>query len=139
MTGKFLTDLDVTNISDSGSGLWRLDDNLEYCTSDGQIIIAPRDIIVDFASTGSLRFIPILYALIGNTAQKAATLHDYLYRKNAMPEVTRERADWIFYDAMLTSGVPGWRAWMMHRGVRIGGGGSWQKHGVWDTDIQQDG
>jgi hypothetical protein len=50
--------------------------------------------------------------------QPAAVCHDYAYRKGLM---TREQCDQMFYDIMLQYGTSKFRAWIMWKGVRLGG------------------
>lgn len=54
--------------------------------------------------------------------QRAACLHDYLYRKNIG---TRAWADKQFRLAMQEDQTAGWRRWAMWAGVRVGGWWSW--------------
>lgn len=48
----------------------------------------------------------------------AATFHDYCYASAIVP---REDADWYFYQLLLKSEVPRWRAWLMYKAVRLFG------------------
>jgi hypothetical protein len=68
------------------------------------------------------RYIPLAYALFGNTSEEAATLHDWLYTAQPVP---RAMADRVLLEASQATGVPGWRRWPMWLGVRIGGGSHW--------------
>lgn len=113
MRGQFIGKLDVTPL---GRSDWQLDRPFGYRTSDGETVKVPAGFVTDFASVP--RFLPIAYSLCGDTAHKAAVIHDYLYR---MTNKDRRRCDWIFRDAMQADGVPGWRRWLMWSGVRIGG------------------
>lgn len=62
----------------------------------------------------------------------AALAHDVAYETGGrlLPRVfiTRAQADLMFYDLMILAGVSKWRASIAYRGVRIGGGSSWDKH-----------
>lgn len=53
---------------------------------------------------------------------KAAVIHDYMYAKKIG---TREWADKVFYEAMDTLGVPGWKRWLMYKAVRWFGDSHW--------------
>lgn len=79
----------------------------------------PTGFLTDFASVPRL---PVAYLLTGNTAHRAAVIHDYLYATGLTP---RAEADKVFRRAMKAAGVPGWRRWMMYWAVRLGGGGIW--------------
>jgi hypothetical protein len=127
--GAFVTPLEIKECSDLDSGTWELEMPLVYQSSDMQTIIVPKGFVCDLASVPRL---PVIYALCGNTSQKAATVHDYLYRKGCTPEVERDRADWLLRDASESQEVSGWRRWMMWCGVRAGGWASWKKKNVWD-------
>lgn len=61
---------------------------------------------------------------------RAAVLHDYLYRfgKIEEKEITRKRADQIFYGGMIDVGVRPLKAWAMYQAVRFGAGGPWSKY-----------
>lgn len=48
----------------------------------------------------------------------AAVLHDFLYRGALLP---REQADRVFFNALRSSGIARWRAWLMFLGVRLFG------------------
>ena len=59
-------------------------------------------------------------------------VHDWLYanRGQVMTDdgvlsVSRKQADDLFLELMLGTGVPKWKAGIMHRAVRIGGAGGW--------------
>jgi len=56
-------------------------------------------------------------------SNRAAVLHDYLY---TVQTCSRERADALFREALLSCGVSSVRAWIMWRAVRLGGGGYWK-------------
>lgn len=66
---------------------------------------------------------------------KAGFVHDYLYWLNGRPVpetgrgYDRKRADQIFHEALLVSGVGRFRAWVRFRALRLFGGVAWRKHG----------
>lgn len=129
---QFLTRLSVTNISDtaeSGRGIWRIDRMFVY-RSDilGRLVIVEQGFLTDYASVPRA---PLAYWLVGDTAHKAAVIHDWLYHHH---EVCDERtANLVFLEACATSGIPFWRRWILYLGVMIGG-----KTG-WDDDGKNDG
>lgn len=97
--------------------LWQLIEPLvfEYQHDDGttETITVPAGTLTDFATVPR---IPFIYAATGNTAHKAATLHDYLYSISE----DRKHADKVFYQAMRIT-EPRWRATIMYAAVRIFG------------------
>lgn len=75
----------------------------------------PADFETDFASVPRL---PVVFDLVGAYGHAAAVLHDWLYRTCLLP---REEADRVFFNALRSSGIARWCAWLMWGGVRIGG------------------
>jgi len=84
-------------------------------------VTVPEGFQTDLASVPRL---PVVYLLTGATGNEAAVIHDFLYTSQPC---TRKQADDTFHEALLASGVPGWRAWMMWCGVRAGGASHWTK------------
>jgi hypothetical protein len=88
-------------------------------------IAIPNGFVTDFASVPRL---PILYWLWGNRADRAAVVHDYLYR---FPEITFSRtrsrfearvlSDQVFQEANHTLGKSRHVCLPMYVGVRVGG------------------
>ena len=119
---KFLDSLYVEEISDS-----------VFCVayqpfqyqSDllGKTIIVPIGFYTDFASVP--RWMPLMYALLGDTAHEPAVIHDWLYY-SAITD--RETSDKILLEAMETFGMPSWRFLPIYWGVRMGGWAAWNKH-----------
>lgn len=118
-----------------------------YHVPDGRSVHVYAGFETDFASVRPLRniavgllvlslaigwFLPMLGALLGTAGygalalyasvvgygHAAATIHDHLY---ATGELSRKASDRVFYDALRSSGVARWRAWLMYAGVRLGG------------------
>ena len=83
----------------------------------------------DFASVPR---VPIFYEMCGNRAHREAVLHDYLYRKNSIPIVTKSQADSIFLEAMKSTGKSWYLRYPMYYGVVIGGSGAYHKRNVRD-------
>lgn len=75
----------------------------------------PAGVETDFASVPR---IPIVFDLVGAYGHAAAVLHDQLYETGDLP---RAAADRVFLNALRSSGLARWRAWLMYAGVRIGG------------------
>ena len=88
--------------------------------SDYSIAI-PTGFVTDFCSS-----LPIVWSIIPKWDKygKATVVHDYLYFTR---EVSRKKADDIFYEAMLVSGVKRWKAKLMHWTVRVFGTSSYKK------------
>lgn len=124
--GKFLTTLRVERVYDTskdGRGTWQLLNLFAYRSEVADtVFVVPRGFVTDFASVPR---IPVAFLLTGDCAQEAAVIHDWLYTSH---EVDRATADAVFREAV-SLGNPGWRAWLMWAGVRIGGGGSWEAAG----------
>jgi hypothetical protein len=106
----FLSPLQV-ELVEEGEGTWTLLSPLVY-QAESTTYTVPVGFITDFASVPRL---PFIYAMYGNRAHKAATLHDYLCRTGL---VSRRKADDLFYDAMIASGIEEKYASMMHLAVR---------------------
>lgn len=114
---RFLTPcvLKVTDDHDE-TGNWIVYKALVYCSDVcNNTIIVPRKFVTDLSSVPRL---PILFALDGGKAVKAAVVHDYLYRSGMYP---RAMADAIFREAMEVSGVGWFRRWRFWAGVRLDG------------------
>lgn len=105
---------------------WTLLEPFEYICKNTQVV-APEGFWTDFASVPRL---PVIYLLVGNTGHEAAVIHDYLYRKDAQPAMSKADADGLFYRALLEMGLSFIHARMMYRGVQIGGESSYHKRYV---------
>lgn len=62
-----------------------------------------------------------LYASVVGYGDAAATIHDWLYSARYVGALDRKGADGVFRNALCSSGVARWRAWLMWAGVRMGG------------------
>jgi hypothetical protein len=58
---------------------------------------------------------------------RAGVLHDCAYRWFEIWEIPRKPADGLYQRALISDGVPGWRAWMQKTAVRMGAGGAWKR------------
>jgi|SRR6187431_560590 len=122
--GIFLTELVVrpypTTAQHDGRNWW-LEFQLIY-RSDvlGQIVV-PKDFLSDFASTPAF-----LWADIPPWGKwsAAAWLHDWLY---ASQPCTREQADNVLLEAMITCGVDSRRRSLIYAAVRMFGQPSWNQ------------
>jgi len=119
---KFLSELNVECIEDSANPKWRLLSPLIYVSNlADQMIVVPIGFITDFASTPR---VPFFFAIAGNIATKASTIHDYLYTSQLFD---REKSDNIFLEACDTSGVAQWRSRMMWLAIRMFGSNFWKE------------
>uniref|UniRef100_A0A6M3XY19 DUF1353 domain-containing protein n=2 Tax=viral metagenome TaxID=1070528 RepID=A0A6M3XY19_9ZZZZ len=90
-------------------------------------------VLVGFQSDGaSVPRVPIAYMLFGDRAHHESVIHDYLYRIDAFPEVTRSRADDVFLEAMKCRGKGFFVRYAMWMGVRSGGWMAYHKKKVAD-------
>lgn len=80
----------------------------------------PAGFQTDFASVPR---VPVVYWLTGDTARKAAVIHDWLYRTQEHP---RRIADAVLFEA--SNNEPRWRRLVMWAGVRVFGWIAWREH-----------
>jgi hypothetical protein len=130
--GKFQTDLLVRQSAqmdgqgvDSGRGDWSIAEPLVYLADSGITYTVPVGFKTDFASVPR---IPLIFDALGDRANLAAALHDWLYSvgpdgKHPVPD--RETADKLLREAAIAQGVSTWVADALYEGVRIGGGSHW--------------
>lgn len=119
---QFLDPLYIKEISDS---VFQVCDHDFRYLSDvaAQIITVPVGFYTDFASVP--RFVPLMYALLGDTAHEPAVIHDWLYYSALVP---RDIADRVLLEAMKYIGIPYWRSFLIYAGVRVGGWKAWNEH-----------
>ncbi len=103
-------------------GTWILTDELHYLSARIGEIIVPAAFATDFASVPRL---PLAYLLAGGVGDRAAVIHDFLYRSVPHP-TDRATADAVFYDALIDCGISSWRAYLMWSAVRCFGRGNWR-------------
>ncbi len=103
-------------------------------------LIIPKGFETDLAS------IPVPFSAVlrpSDVNPAGPVVHDYLYRRSGSvfmhkldpvtgepfavqtPVFSRKQADQIFHEILLATGTPAWKAALMHRAVRIGGGKGW--------------
>lgn len=80
----------------------------------------------------SIPRIPFVYMFLGNSSAEAGVIHDYLYRVDSEPIVSRSIADDIYYEASCLDGNYRVQAYAKWLGVRIGGAPSYHKRSVMD-------
>jgi len=143
----FRSSLSATQISDS---IWRINLPLIYYSDIIKAeIVVPSGFCCDFESVPR---IPLIYACLGHTSQRGGTVHDYLYRRDCEPMVTRAQADAIYREISVISAVQyilesgkeptaiqmariHSQAWAKWAGVRAGGWRSYHKKSIhWGPD-----
>lgn len=125
---QFITEL-CCHLKDDDC-VWVLDKPLGYYSSLLKCLVTvPTGFETDLASVPRL---PFIYTLWGGKAHREGVLHDYLYRKDAVPGVPRRDADRVFLEAMELRGKPRRVRYPMYLGVRIGGWTAYHKHLVAD-------
>lgn len=119
---QFLDKLCITEISDS---IFAICDHPFRYQSDllKELIVVPIDFYTDFASVP--RFMPLVYAALGDTAHEPAVIHDWLYYSAITDRAT---ADAILLEAMKSWGMSPWRYYPIYWGVRAGGFVAWNEH-----------
>ena len=124
MSYGFQNSLKVEEIGQvHGRSAYRLLDKLDYIDSTGRLYSVPVGFVTDWESLPRL---PIVSWLLGGRpVHRAATLHDYLYRKDAPSCGGREGADKLFLEAMLSTGLSRIFAMPFYWGVRLGGAASY--------------
>ena len=92
----FLTDLHV-ELRPGCDDLWILTESLLYVSNVYGLITIPKGFISDFASVPR---VPIAYNVWGDRVHRESVLHDYLYRRNAKPELSFSACNSTFLEAM---------------------------------------
>jgi len=126
---KFITELNVKCVSDN---LWLLCDTLVFKSTLIGTVKVPSGFLTDFASVPR---VPIAYIFFGDRAHREAVIHDYLYRTDSKPSVTKHTADKVFLEAMKDRGKSWFVRSSMYLGVCLGGGFSYHKRNVMDEFI----
>ena len=124
---KFLTELNARLKDDDR--IWIIDSRLVYESDLVGIIIVPEGFETDFASVPR---IPVFYILFGDRAHRESVIHDYLYRSDSFPSVSRGQADNVFLEAMKCRGKRFFVRYAMYWGVRAGGWTAYHKRNVGD-------
>jgi hypothetical protein len=121
----FLTELEVVCVDDtanSGRGIWRVEKDFVY-QSDllGRAITIEAGFLTDFASVPR---VPFAYWLFGDSAHKAAVIHDWLFHHHEICD--EHTANRVLLEAMDVEHIPEWRRIAIYEGVQIGGESSWE-------------
>jgi hypothetical protein len=116
----FLTELQMENATGKDDGHWRLIAPLVYQSDVAKMTFTvPVGFVTDLASVPR---VPIAYLLAGGTSNEASVVHDFIYSTHPIDRAT---ADAVLKEASLVTGVPVWRAAIMHWGVRVFGASHW--------------
>ena len=107
----FISDLMVRELAD---GKKQLALPLLYL-HDGVPFVVPVGFITDYASVPRT---PFIYWIFNGVANRAATLHDFLYSSASIP---RKVADEIFLSAMIEDNTSDVKAYAMYFAVRLFG------------------
>lgn len=118
--GRFMTPLRAELQQDRKS--WVLLDSFQYLDDEAGLVTVPVGFLTDFASVPRL---PLTFALVGAYGHAAAALHDWMY---ASGKYSRKQSDKVFKNALRSSGIARWRAWIMWTGVRVGGSRRYAKN-----------
>ena len=71
-------------------------------------VTIPKGFVFDFESV----------PLIRGTSKRAGLCHDYLYRINSVPEVSKKIADEVYEEVMTFRKNPAWRRWIKYFAVK---------------------
>jgi hypothetical protein len=124
---QFITELEVGDLSDS---IWMLKEPLLYESDLIGPVVVPAWFQTDFASVPR---IPFVFTAWGNRAHREAVIHDFLYRIDSQPLVTRVVADKVFLEAMIVREKSAKIFWPMYQGVRLCGWTAYHKRRVGDS------
>lgn len=97
-----------------------------FLSKDFGRVHVPRGFVTDFGSVPSA-----VKPIIDNDDPDlvfAAIGHDWLYKNGGkLPgmTLTRYQCDCVLYEAMIASGAPIVKSWLVFRAVRFGGGAAW--------------
>ena len=127
---EFCTDLDCKLINNDS--VWCLNSPLVYTSDIVGKVEVPAGFETDFASVPR---VPIAYSLFGDRAHREAVIHDYLYRTDSVPQVSRSKADNVFFEAMKVRGKSFFVRYSMYWGVVLGGWTAYHKKNVMEKIV----
>lgn len=109
----FYGNLEVVQIEENK---WRILTPLKYQSNIlGNVLEVPAGFVTDFTTVPRL---PVVYLLFDGYGDRAAVVHDYLYRSGIKSRAT---CDLVFREALIADGVSSWRATLMYAAVRTFG------------------
>jgi len=127
---EFCTELECKLINNDT--VWCLNSPLVYISDIVGKVEVPTGFETDFASVPR---VPIAYSLFGDRAHREAVIHDYLYRTDSVPQVSRSKADNVFFEAMKVRGKSFFVRYSMYWGVVLGGWTAYHKKSVMDQIV----
>lgn len=101
--------------------LWTTVEHLNYRSNKyNKNYIVPKGFVTNLASVPR---VPFIWLIAGGVASAAAIVHDWLYTNGIkLRQIkSREEADNVFYEAMIETKVPVWKAWLMYKAVSLFG------------------
>lgn len=121
--GEFLSP--HAKVSRSGRDSWILDEEFVYVDSIGKEWVAPAGTITDGASIPQV-FLSATGERLDGDYIDAAVIHDAYCQSDNLHLDTYQQEPWqyvhyVFYEALLTSGVPEQKAQIMYTAVYLGG------------------
>jgi len=108
---------------------WQLTAPLVYQSDIVGRVEVPAGFVTDLASVPR---VPIAYWFWGGRSHHEAVVHDYLFRKGALPECTWHQANAVFQEAMKVRGKSAWIRKPMFWGVSLGSAHLWKVRDVKD-------
>lgn len=124
---EFLDPLDTREVDDVNFMI--VDHWFRYLSDVAKrLFTVPVGFVTDFESM--IRWVPTLYALLGDANHEPAAVHDWLYYSQI---VSRAMADEVFFEACGISvggkpATPLWKRRLLWAGLRIGGWRAWNEH-----------
>lgn len=106
---------------DEGRRIYLLTEDFAYITRFGDKVVVPKGTKTDFASVP--KCLHMLFPPDGEYLY-AAVVHDYLYENGIG---TKKDADYLFKHAMLATGIPRWKVFILYHCAKIWGKGNFQK------------
>ncbi len=114
----FETELQLTPVIGSAANLWMTTAPLLYRLNPPNqtvVVSTPAGYITDLATIP--RWLWSIFPPQDTRYAAASVIHDYLCKSKILP---RAKADAVFKEAMLSTGTPAWKAWIMYLAVRVG-------------------
>ena len=127
MKSKFLTELDF-HLAPGSDEIYILDKPLIYRSRIlNRTIYVPTGFQSDLASVPR---VPFVFWFWGGRVHREGVLHDYLYRIDSVPVVSKKVADAVFFEAMTSRGKEVFVRYPIFWGVVIGGGSSYHQRKI---------
>ena len=109
---EFLSSLVSENID---GRFFHLEKPLVYYSAKMECMITvPVDFVFD---NESIPRIPVLYAMLGRTSDRAGCIHDYVCRKDSIPIVSMSLAAKLYVEANRSRGINMFSCWLKWMGV----------------------